>query len=153
VFAVIRTGHSESLVVIQLKVQKEALSIPEVCDATSLGRTTVYKAIAEGRLKARKDGRRTIILTDDLRKYLTALPPVYDEARAVAAAAAAAAQALVLPAPAPANESTAEIRSVPAEARQAGTKTKTKPPEKKPARKRRQAIAEHEQEHETEMTS
>jgi excisionase family DNA binding protein len=57
-------------------VSREALSISEVCNATNLGRTKVYEAIAQGRLKARKYGKRTIILTDDLRAFLTALPPV-----------------------------------------------------------------------------
>jgi excisionase family DNA binding protein len=55
-------------------VSREALSISEVCNATTLGRTKIYKAIAQGRLKARKDGKRTIILTDDLRAFLMALP-------------------------------------------------------------------------------
>jgi excisionase family DNA binding protein len=55
-------------------VLREALSIAEVCNATNLGRTKVYEAIASGRLKAKKFGKRTVILTDDLRAFLAALP-------------------------------------------------------------------------------
>jgi excisionase family DNA binding protein len=56
-------------------VLREALSIGEVCNATNLGRTKVYEAIAQGRLKARKYGKRTLVLMDDLRAFLSALPP------------------------------------------------------------------------------
>jgi len=38
------------------------------------GRTTIYSAIKTGHLKARKIGRRTIILDGDLRGWLAALP-------------------------------------------------------------------------------
>jgi excisionase family DNA binding protein len=142
---------------------REGFTVSEAGAMAGLGRTKIYEEISEGRLKARKCGKRTIILKDELRQFLESLPlskplwredvlDAHDEARAVAAAAAAPAQSLVLPATAPANESTVEIISVPPR-RQPGTKSKTKAPEKKPAPKRRQALAEHEQEHETEMTS
>ena len=55
-------------------ISREALSISEVCNATNLGRTKIFEAIAAGRLKARKFGSRTIVLTDDLRAFLAALP-------------------------------------------------------------------------------
>jgi excisionase family DNA binding protein len=38
------------------------------------GRTTIYAAIKSGALKARKIGRRTIILDEDLRGWLASLP-------------------------------------------------------------------------------
>jgi len=38
------------------------------------GRTTIYAAIKSGALKARKIGRRTIILDEDLRRWLVSLP-------------------------------------------------------------------------------
>jgi hypothetical protein len=38
------------------------------------GRTTIYAAIKSGALKARKIGRRTIVLDEDLRGWLGSLP-------------------------------------------------------------------------------
>jgi len=55
-------------------IQPEGLSVLEACKVSGLGRTTVYEAISDGRLKARKFGKRTIILRGDLRDFLTALP-------------------------------------------------------------------------------
>lgn len=38
------------------------------------GRTTIYAAIKSGHLKARKIGRRTIILDRELQEWLASLP-------------------------------------------------------------------------------
>jgi excisionase family DNA binding protein len=53
-----------------------ALSISEACRAARIGRTTLYSAISEGELPARKIGRRTVVLADDLRRWLESLPTV-----------------------------------------------------------------------------
>jgi excisionase family DNA binding protein len=53
-----------------------ALSIGEACARSGIGRTTIYEMINTGQLLARKRGRRTLILADDLRRCLEALPPV-----------------------------------------------------------------------------
>jgi excisionase family DNA binding protein len=55
-------------------VSREALSIAEACAMAGIGRTKIYEAIASGTLTARKCGKRTLILPDDLRKFLTSLP-------------------------------------------------------------------------------
>jgi excisionase family DNA binding protein len=48
---------------------------PEEASAlTGIGRTSVREAIGSGHLKAKKHGRRTIILPNDLRVWLNALP-------------------------------------------------------------------------------
>ncbi|OHC96724.1 MAG: hypothetical protein A3H25_10670 [Sphingomonadales bacterium RIFCSPLOWO2_12_FULL_63_15] len=49
---------------------KIAYSIREACQATSLGRTNLYKHIASGRLKATRVDGRTIILTDALFAFI-----------------------------------------------------------------------------------
>src|SRR5262249_31190550 len=56
----------------------EALTIPEACAASRVGRTILYRAINEGRLVARKLGKRTLILRSDLRQFLAALPSAID---------------------------------------------------------------------------
>ena len=56
------------------EVDRQALSIAEVSGVSGLGRTKIYEAIATGSLKARKCGKRTLILPDDLREFLTNLP-------------------------------------------------------------------------------
>ena len=57
-------------------LQPEGLSVMEACRVSGLGRTTVYEAISDGRLLARKAGKRTIILRTELQEFLTALPVV-----------------------------------------------------------------------------
>ncbi len=44
--------------------------ISEAARILRLSRATVYARIREGLLKTRKDGRRTFILADELRRYI-----------------------------------------------------------------------------------
>jgi excisionase family DNA binding protein len=53
---------------------REAYSPAEVCDLCSFGLTTLYAEIKAGRLRARKLGKKTLVLRSDLRAYLEALP-------------------------------------------------------------------------------
>jgi excisionase family DNA binding protein len=53
-----------------------AHAIADVVSKAPISRTSVYIAIKEGRLKARKLGRRTLILDEDLRSWLASLPTV-----------------------------------------------------------------------------
>ncbi|MCH7618670.1 MAG: helix-turn-helix domain-containing protein [Candidatus Marinimicrobia bacterium] len=55
-------------------VPKVAFSVAEVTRVAPVGRTGVYEALKNGRLKARKNGKRTIILADDLAEWLCSLP-------------------------------------------------------------------------------
>ena len=60
--------------------RRAAYTIKEVCALTGLGRDGVYRAINEGRLRARKFGKRTLILDPDLYGFLEALPRLGSEA-------------------------------------------------------------------------
>jgi len=51
-----------------------AHSIEEAARRASVGRMFVYSEIKSGALKARKLGRRTVILEGDLRSWLSAAP-------------------------------------------------------------------------------
>lgn len=53
-----------------------AYSIAETCVVARCSRTTVYEQIHSGKLRAVKRGRRTIVLADDLRAWLDALPAI-----------------------------------------------------------------------------
>jgi hypothetical protein len=52
---------------------KLAFSIAEVVQISGLGRTLVFAEIKAGRLVARKCGRRTLILGEDLRRWLSSM--------------------------------------------------------------------------------
>lgn len=53
---------------------KEAYNIAEVCQSAGSSRTSIYAAIKAGSLIARKRGRRTVVLREDLLDWLRALP-------------------------------------------------------------------------------
>jgi excisionase family DNA binding protein len=55
-------------------IQPAAYSINEAADVIGLGRDGIYRAISEGRLRARKFGKRTLILRTDAEAFLQALP-------------------------------------------------------------------------------
>ena len=49
---------------------KLSFSIKDAADHTGIGRTKIYQAINQGDLKARKFGKRTLILREDLVNFL-----------------------------------------------------------------------------------
>jgi excisionase family DNA binding protein len=56
------------------RAQREGLSVIEACDIAGIGRTTLYQVISQGQLRARKIGKRTLVLRTDLQDFLSALP-------------------------------------------------------------------------------
>ena len=55
-------------------MEKLGLTVSEAAALSSLGQTSIYKAIREGRLRIRKYGTRTIITRADLASFLENLP-------------------------------------------------------------------------------
>jgi len=52
------------------KIEKMAFSVDEAAMRAGLGRDRIYSAIRNGDLAARKFGRRTIITSDALQRFL-----------------------------------------------------------------------------------
>ena len=52
----------------------EVLTVAETCQLLRISRPTFYRLLAAGRLTSRKVGARTIVRTDELRRFLSALP-------------------------------------------------------------------------------
>jgi hypothetical protein len=61
---------------------KLAFHIEEARAAGAGSRSEIYEALKRGDLKAKKRGRRTVILRDDLAAYLASLPDYEPQAAA-----------------------------------------------------------------------
>jgi len=53
---------------------KFGMTIEQAVEISGIGRSKIFAAMREGKLPARKSGRRNIILYVDLIKYLESLP-------------------------------------------------------------------------------
>lgn len=58
------------------QLRAEGLTLAEASAISGIGRTKLYEAIAQRKLKARKWGSRTIVLRSDLLQFLASLPEV-----------------------------------------------------------------------------
>ena len=56
-----------------------AFTIAEACAIARAGRTSLYEAIRTGALVARKRGRKTLILPDDLRRWVESHPTIHSK--------------------------------------------------------------------------
>lgn len=53
---------------------KISVTVPEAVQMIGLGRSSIYKLFDEGKLIPRKSGKRTLILVEDLERYVKSLP-------------------------------------------------------------------------------
>ncbi len=54
---------------------KSAFSVREAAEEIGICKTKIYQETGDGRIRARKSGRRTIILANEIERYLNSLPP------------------------------------------------------------------------------
>jgi excisionase family DNA binding protein len=59
---------------VHIPLGRAAFSVPEIMVQIGLSRDKVYSLIREGKLKARKVGRRTLVTSSDLQEFLRGLP-------------------------------------------------------------------------------
>ena len=55
-------------------MKKIAVTIPEAVAISGIGRTSLYALFKSGDLPARKRGNRTLILVEELERYVKNLP-------------------------------------------------------------------------------
>jgi excisionase family DNA binding protein len=60
---------------VTLAPERRAWSIPETCQRLGVSRNFLLSQVRRGLLRARKLGRRTIVLTEDLEEYLRSSEP------------------------------------------------------------------------------
>ncbi|MEI7668573.1 MAG: helix-turn-helix domain-containing protein [Pseudomonadota bacterium] len=57
-----------------MMTDKKAFSVNEMLATLPIGKTTLYKAIKSGKLRATKLGKKTLFLAKDVSDFLEALP-------------------------------------------------------------------------------
>lgn len=55
-------------------MNKSAYTINEAINEIGIGRTKLYAEIKSGKIEVRKIGRKSVILEEELRRYLSELP-------------------------------------------------------------------------------
>jgi excisionase family DNA binding protein len=53
---------------------KIVLTLEETCEIARIGRSTLYRSLRSGALRARKIGKKTVVLREDLQAWLQSLP-------------------------------------------------------------------------------
>lgn len=56
------------------KSVQPTLSVKQACKALSIGKTSFYKLIGNGQLTAIRLGRRTLVISSELERFLASLP-------------------------------------------------------------------------------
>ena len=60
--------------------EQQLLTVRDVCALYSIGRTTLYREVAAGRLRLRKMGTATRIAREDVEAWVASLPVVEGKA-------------------------------------------------------------------------
>jgi len=55
-------------------IEPLAYTIPEACKAAAVSRTELYRAFARNELSRKKRGKRSLVLAEDLRRWVESLP-------------------------------------------------------------------------------
>lgn len=53
---------------------KLSVTIPEAVAMTGIGRSSLYRLFSERKIVPRKSGKRTLILVEDLERFVKSLP-------------------------------------------------------------------------------
>jgi len=53
---------------------KISVTIPQAVEMSGIGRSSLYQVIREGKIKLRKSGKRSLILVEELKRYIESLP-------------------------------------------------------------------------------
>ena len=53
---------------------KLSVTVPEAVEMTGIGRSSLYALFKEKKITPRKNGKRTLILVEDLKRYVENLP-------------------------------------------------------------------------------
>ncbi|TIM06405.1 MAG: helix-turn-helix domain-containing protein [Mesorhizobium sp.] len=57
-----------------MQTMRISATIPEAVEMTGLSRSALYRLFNEGKITPRKNRKRTLILVEDLRRYVENLP-------------------------------------------------------------------------------
>jgi hypothetical protein len=57
-----------------------AYQIPDACNASGICRSKFYQLIKSGAIPIRKNGKRTLVLASDLKRFLEGLPATHPSA-------------------------------------------------------------------------
>ena len=51
-----------------------SMTIDQATNYTGIGRASIYRAINDGKLTPKKYGKRTLLMTEDLERFINTLP-------------------------------------------------------------------------------
>ena len=68
-------GAPASSAVLPVPIERLTVTLAETTRLTGIPRSTLYRLLSQGRLRAVKAGRRTLLAWTDVTLYLSSLPP------------------------------------------------------------------------------